>query len=330
MSLLQLLASRPTEATIRAATSLGRRSATVAPTGIVGISDPNAIDIRVIDLCAEVGAEMVRAEFHWSQIETSPDVYNWSPYDAMVARCVAKGVGILGIVTYLPNWLPPDWAVVDQRFVSFATALVKRYATQINFWEVFNEPNLTGYGWLGKPTDPGWSGVKAIDFVGAYTLLLARFNKVVRGNDTSALVVLGGMANHNASTSYASMESYMAEVYRLGAADCFDIFAFHPYGYQNQFAAARQRVNTVMGVNVRPVWFNEYGWTDWRKMDKVAYPTSATNPLIATYENRVHCDAWFHFCMKDYSSKWGTPTFGLCDHNFGKRPGFYTFKGFVK
>ena len=324
-TIAELLATRPTDAQVMAAAAQCVRANT-PPVGIIGLSDPNALDTRVIDLCADAGAEMVRVEFHWSQIQPVPGgPYQWAPYDAMVGKCIERGLGILGIATYLPNWLGTNWAVIDAQWQLFFQALVARYAPfGVHMWEVFNEPNLTGYGWLPKTSDV--PEIHAEDYAGAYTLLLARANVILRATDPQGMIVLGGLASDNHGG--VPFEPYMTEVYRLGGRNCFDVFAFHPYGYQNNFAAARARVDAFLSTvsDTPPVWFNEYGWTDWRRMNMNRYPTAATNPMMAVFRDRVHCDALFWFSLKDYSSKWLAPTFGLCDYNLKKRPGFTTFK----
>jgi len=54
----------------------------VAPTGILGLSDPNTIEPVFIDLVDETGVKWVRAELHWSIIHSDPD--GFAAYDAMI------------------------------------------------------------------------------------------------------------------------------------------------------------------------------------------------------------------------------------------------------
>jgi len=125
----------------------------------------------------------------------------------------------------------------------------------------------------------------------------------------------------------------MSFIYGAGARDCFDVFAFHPYGYQNKFAAARARVDSILAAGRdtgKPIWFNEYGWTDYGEMDMGVNDSPDTNPMMAVFGQRGEADALFWFSAKDYSSKWGTPSFGLADFKLAKRPSFYTFKYLVE
>ena len=321
-----IVTSRPSDEEIRFATATCTRGTAKIATGVVGLSDPHAAEPGVIDLIAETGVKWVRAEFYWSEIEPVPGAgYHWQRYDAMVQAYNARGIRILGILTYVPTTQPHDWSAITNNFERFATAAVKRYGPRgVHYWEVFNEPNLTGYGWLSKNTP-------VREFLGAYTMLLARANFAVRTNDPQGVVVLGGLASDQHRGLPA--EETMDVIYGQGARDCFDVMAFHPYGYQNRFPKARARIDALMakgGDSGKPVWFTEYGWTDQAAMDMARNPTAATNPMMAAFAQRNSAGALFWFSAKDYSNKPGTPTFGLATFDLKKRPSFTTFRTLVE
>jgi len=268
----------------------------------------------------------VRAEFHWSQIEpVRGGAFQWERYDRMVAGYNAHGIKVQAILTYIPQGYGTDWSAIDKGFQRFAAAVVARYAKRgVHYWEVFNEPNLPGYGWLTKRAD-------ATKNLAGYALLLARANAAVRAHDPRGVVILGGVASDQHRG--LALEKTMATLYDLGVANCFDVMAFHPYGYQNQFPKARARVDSVMarhGDGNKPVWFNEYGWTEQGAMDLGRNSNRTNNPMLAALNQRSSADALFWFAAKDYSAKRGTPSFGLATFDLEKRPSFETFKQFVR
>lgn len=326
-ALADIYSSRPTDEMIREATAECKRGSVTPPTGVTGISDPHTLLPDVVQLISETGVKWVRAEFHWSLIQpfAASDYYNWHHYDRMVDGFNSKGINVAAILTYIPRHMPQDWAEIDLQFQQFASAAVQRYAAKgVHYWEMFNEPNITGYGWLPKYLNPR-------DFLGAYTLLLARANKIVRSHDPDGVVILGGLASYNNRGVQA--EEIMKFIYDRGGKDCFDIFAFHPYGYQSKFPAARARVESIMSAGNdpgKPVWFNEYGWTDYEAMDMAENDEDWNNPMMAVFAQKHEADALFWFSAKDYSAKWGTPTFGLADFNFEKRNSFDTFKQLIQ
>ncbi len=320
-----LVSTLPKDATITAATAQCTRGTARVRSGILGISDPHAADPDVINLIASTGIKWVRAEFHWNVIEPVPGAgYRWSTYDAMVASYSRKGIKVQAILTYIPDSQPRNWAKIDVAFRRFANATVKRYAARgVHHWEVFNEPNLTGYGWLDRDED-------ARMMLGAYTLLLARANRAVRDNDPEGVVIIGGIASDQRRGLEA--EETMKVIYGLGAKDCFDVMAFHPYGYQNRFPEARDRVDAIMAAGRdtnKPVWFNEYGWTGQAEMDLKLNPDAETNPMLAALGQRQSADALFWFAAKDYSARYNTPAFGLATFDLERRPSFETFRTFV-
>lgn len=309
----------------RAATAGCRRGAVAPPSGIVGISDPNTLDPGVIELIRETGVDWVRAEFHWSRIQPAAGgPYDWAPYDRMVRAFNKAGIHVQAILTYIPEKRFRSYAEIDAAWQDFAAAAVARYAPMgVHHWEIFNEPNLPGYGWLTKRDD-------ARTHLGFYSLLLARANEAVRENDPRGVVILGGLASDQHRGLPA--EETMDILYSYGIKDCFDVFAYHPYGYQNRLPEARARVDRILkahGDTGKPVWFNEYGWTEQRAMDMAKNDTAATNPMMAIFSQRHSADALFWFAAKDYSSRLGTPAFGLADFNLRKRPSFETFRRLV-
>ncbi len=294
---------------------------------MVGLSDPHAFEPGVIDLIEESGAPWVRAEIHWSVVQPDPDgPMDFSVYDAMMDEYAARDIRVLAILSWIPAELldargGEDWDAIDAGFAAFATEAVQRYAARgVHHWEVFNEPNLTGYGWLTEDHD-AWTNLPN------YTRLLGIANEVVREHDPEGLVVLGGLASDQHRG--LPLEDTMEVLDGYGATGCFDVFAYHPYGYQNQFGEARARVQDTLddiGRPDLPVWFDEYGWTDQDSMDLAVNPTPADNPMLATFADKDVADALFWFSARDYSSRASAPTFGLADADLVKRPSFTTFQ----
>jgi Cellulase (glycosyl hydrolase family 5) len=324
-ALADLTSTLPETAAVTAATAKCAPGSARVPTGILGISDPHADDPKVIDLIDRTGVKWVRAEFYWSVIEPEPGAgYRWATYDAMVRAYDQRGIKVLGILTYIPDSQPRDWADIDAAFQTFAAATVKRYAPRgVHYWEVFNEPNLPGYGWLDRDAN-------AAKMLGAYTLLLARANQAVRAHDPKGVVVIGGLASDQHRG--LSAEKTMQAIYGYGAKDCFDVMAYHPYGYQNRFPEARARIDAIMAAaddTGKLVWFNEYGWTEQAEMDLARNPDAGSNPMLAALEQRNNADAFFWFAAKDYSGRFNTPAFGLATFDLDLRPSFETFRNYV-
>lgn len=319
------IAATPDEA-VRAATATCRPGSTAPARGVLGLSDPHADEPGVIDLIAATGVRWVRAELYWSQIEpVAGGGYRWGRYDAMIRAYAARGIRVQAILTYVPPAYLGKPQRMDTAFQAFAAAAVRRYgAMGVHHWEVFNEPNLPGYGWLTRRFDTR-------ENLPDYALLLARANRAVRENDPRGVVILGGLASDQHRG--LPIEETMQRLYDLGVAPCFDVMAFHPYGYQGRFPEARARVDAVLrahGDSGKPVWFNEYGWTEQAAMDLSRNPDAGTNPMLAALEQGSRAaEAFFWFSARDYSAKRGTPAFGLATADLVRRPSFETFRHHV-
>jgi len=310
--------SRPSQAKIEAATAQCTPTTGTIASPIIGISDPNTELSGVITLINNTGVKWVRAEWSWNEIQASSGSgYDWSAHDTMTNAFVADGINIVGIITYIPQWVPAVWPTADTLFQAYVTALVQRYKDRVHYWEIFNEPNYPGHGWLQ-------SGVTPSDFYGSYTWLLAHANTVIHSIDPTAVILIGGISGNS---GVGTAEDMMTAIYGYAnAKNCFDIFAFHPYGYQGQFPTARTRVNAILaaGGDTKPVWFNEYGWSDYASMDENTNPTPATNPMMKVFTQLGSSDGGvFWFCAKDYSTS--GPTFGLADYSLELRTSYTTF-----
>lgn len=311
----------PSDVTVEAWTALGTLGSATPATNVFGISEPHADLPRVAGLIAETGIKWVRAEIYWSKVEAVEGVYNWELYDRMIQTYVDLGINVQAILSYMPDTSRfADWSEAATAFQAFASAAVARYAPLgVHYWEMFNEPNLTGYGWLP-------AAEVAADNLKGYLMLLAAGNVAVRANDPLGLVIIGGLASDDARGVTA--ETAMSLFYSLGGKNCFDIMAFHPYGYQGTFDTAKTRIAAILtaGSDTKPVWFNEYGWTGYDTMNLRTDPTLTTNQMIKAYSQRAEADALFWFSGTDYSRSWGTPTFGLASYWGAKRPSFATMQ----
>jgi len=274
--------------------------------GVIGISDPYLTDPKVAALAGDLKVPWVRAEFAWSEIEKPDGTYDFSKQDAMVASLRGAHIRILADINYIPKNLT-DWNVIGAHYEKFLTALVKRYQGQISYWEVFNEPNLPGYGWLT-------TGVDAKAYGNQYIGALALTNTVVRSIDPGAVIVLGGLSAQGVSAT-----DYLKGIYLAGGKDCFDVVAFHPYGYQNKFKdalALMQGTLDAVGDSGKPIWLDEYGTTD--EVNRAAI-------LANAFKDAKQADGFFWFSLKDFSQR-PDKMYGLVGYDYSPKPAYAEFK----
>jgi len=190
---------------------------------------------RALDLAEEAGVTSISTGAVWWHIapQPSPDSYNWEGLDRLVAQTQSRNMRLNVQISGTPDWVHP-WLVEDvpdpvrrrwypprgpeslRQFQGFVRALVERYGTRIDRYEVWNEPNLKHY----------WEPASA---PGEYAALLRAAYTAIKEVEPEATVVSGGLARNHVGFLkgyYAVARGYP------GAAEndyFFDVLGLHPY-----------------------------------------------------------------------------------------------------
>lgn len=212
-----------------------------------GGDEYNAL-VQELDLMQKAGIRWARADFTWGAIEPADGQFDFSRYDRVVSEALAREVMPLPILCYSSPWAGlahenlPAWT----RFVE---TVVRRYADRIRHWEVWNEPNIEF--WKPKP-DPA-----------QYTALLRATHRAIKAIDPDLQVVYGGTAGIPLDFIRRTLE--------LGAGECFDIMAIHPYSYPDTAEASGRlrelaQLRDLLAEFKAPgrIWVTETGWPTHR------------------------------------------------------------------
>lgn len=288
---------------------------------VVGVDDPDLL-VAIADL----KVPWVRAEFPWSVIARDSKLYRWDAYDRFASGLEKSNTQALAVLHYFPERIGTanvHWTTAADDYAQFVKSIVRRYkaggdaAKQfswknnygIRYWEIFNEPNLPGYGWLTSKEDPG-------ENIENYALMLARANVAIHTEDPHGVVVLGGL-----SPDGYPYRDFLDRLYALGAGKCFDVVAFHPYGRIGKFKEVVADLRTHMashGDATKPIWFNEFG-TDNQK--------NVATMLTTAFNERSATDGIFWFTLKNF--KRIGYDFGLISYKGERRDIYQTFKSLM-
>src|SRR5579859_5860155 len=155
---------------------------------------------RQLQMISDAGIGWIRQEFRWDDIEINgrgdySDTRNKTPvdarlkYDNIVDLADKYHVKIIARLGVPPQWSEPLGAMVAhapptdvQDFINYATMVASRYKGHIQFYQVWNEPNIY----------PEW-GDQAVS-PEAYTDLLCRTYKALKQVDPSIVVISGTLA----------------------------------------------------------------------------------------------------------------------------------------
>ena len=229
--LLFVLAERPSEvqgafaaAPVQAGASptVTPTSSAVSPRPYVGTwGDGSAADAAIAD---DLGTGWGRVTILWNTAEPAPGMFNWAPYDDIIARMSALGRRrVYAVIRDNPAWASPCSSRVTSdveraRLARFVTALVRRYQGTIpdgpqagqyvgvKYWQLYNEPDNAG-GAPGRPISMDLSacfGFATIDGSTPtqagrdnYARMLEVVGLAVHTTDPAGKVVLGGISSGN-------------------------------------------------------------------------------------------------------------------------------------
>jgi hypothetical protein len=198
-----------------------------------------------LSLANQLGVNLVRVEFPWRFIEPQRGVFDWTRADLIVREAAYFHVSLQPTVVYTPAWVgAPNSPPAPHDFRAFMEALVGRYHSSIQYWELWNEPDLDKYWSAGAQAYveniliPGYQGVKAAD--------------------STAFVALGG-------SSWAN-SVWLNHIYDYGGGGSFDIASWHAYGSANDVLAAAHDIAAILAAHHqrgKPLWLGEFGATDY-------------------------------------------------------------------
>lgn len=223
----------------------------------------------------------VRQFAYWDEIERERDEYDWRAWDRVV-NALRRYPELEPVVVLMnsPPWarekrgddIPtetaPPHSLAD--FAVFSREFATRYGDVIDFYQLWDEPNL-GDAWGGNDPRPA-----------EYVALLATAREAILHADPSARIVAAGLApTVEIAGRNISDIRYLDSMYALGARELMDVVAGKPYG---QFSSpfdrrvdegvlnfsriiALREIMLANGDGKKPLWASNYGWNalpgDW-------------------------------------------------------------------
>jgi len=234
-----------------------------------------------LEQIAALGFVWLRQPFLWAEIEPQPGRYEWAAYDRIVEAVAARG-GRLQLVALLdgtPPWArhraapehpfaPPESPAA---FADFARALAERYGETIDYYQIWDEPNIKEH-WGGLDPRPA-----------LYVAMLDGAYHAIHGVDAGAVVIAAALAPTTESgPDNLNDPAYLRAIYTLGGGNSFDAAAGKPYGFDfppsdrtvdlNRLNFSRlillREVMLDYGDGHKALWGSNWGWNalpeDWR------------------------------------------------------------------
>ncbi|MEZ4667066.1 MAG: beta-galactosidase [Anaerolineae bacterium] len=221
-------------------------------------------------LMESVNVNWVRQLVRWDQIEPEQGQFQWEAWDNIFD--VLEKHPRLHMVPVFVN--APQWArrngtsdsappTDPTSIVPFLNLFASRYGNYIDYYQIWDEPNLQS-GWGGAAPHPA-----------EYVALLAEAYKVIHQIDLQSFVLAAALAP-TVETGPQNLSDwlYLHNMYSLGAKDYMDGVAAKPYGYDfspldRDVAPEKLNFSRIIllreemirnGDEKKSIWISNWGW----------------------------------------------------------------------
>lgn len=215
---------------------------------------------RELDAAARTGATWLRVLIDWHLVEPMPGAFNWGYVDHWINGALTRGLKVLGLIAYTPDWArtpgsyfsapPVDPAV----YASFAAKVVQRYGDRVSDWEIWNEPNLPlFFGFVDDRPE-------------RYTQLLKAAYPAIKAVQPHSTIVSGGLSP---AFEQDAPPIFVNAMYAAGAKGYFDAMAMHPYVFPGGLAVdpmngwsdveVVRQIMVDQGDGAKKIWMTELG-----------------------------------------------------------------------
>ncbi len=294
---------------------------------------------EVFDAAHDAGLGWVRVDFIWAWIEPQQDHFSWSVYDAIVDAASARGLSVLAILAYSPQWATdgPELSGVPRSaddWRDFCSHVAARYRGRVERFELWNEPNQDAF----------WAGTRQqyID------LILKPGSEAIHGSAPSSKV--GGPALAHLVAGDTDWYRWLDDV--LGqAAPALDFVTHHVYDnddrnlthkltgsthFANQPSlwdvenpSLREVLKRRGWYPSRPVWLTETGWSSDLAAGEAAQAGHAASFLESWFTGKSG-QAWLDKAfIYDAEDSAGSGGFGLLRDDGSPKPAYEAVKNFV-
>jgi hypothetical protein len=247
----------------------------------------------------------------WGAMEPSKGQFDWHSLDSWVAQSESHHVQLDYVFVNTPRWAStkPDEPCAGKRFgcaappnsddfAEFVTALVTRYRGKISSYELWNEPNGSGF-WTGNPKQ--------------MAELAARVYPIIKSIDPVAIVTSPAVSSSGWPLSHdAWLNQYLA----AGGGKFADVIAWHGYagrndrpalppeGLSEQIAALRS-VLAKHNLSQLPIWNTEGGWgKDAQLPDDSAQAAFLVKWYMINFTNGIARAYWYQWDNPEWGTLW--------------------------
>jgi hypothetical protein len=237
----------------------------------------------------------------WGALEPANGQFDWHSLDTWVVQSESHHVQLDYVFVNTPRWAStrPDEPCPNlDDWSAFVTTLVTRYRGRISSYELWNEPNGSGF-WTGSPKQ--------------MAELAARAYPIIKSIDPGAIVTTPAVSSSGWPLSHdAWLDQYLA----AGGGKFADVVAWHGYAGRNDRPAlppeglagqiqALRKVLAKHKLSQMPIWNTEGGWgKDAQLPDEDAQAAFLVKWYMINFTNGIARAYWYQWDNPDWGTLW--------------------------
>jgi hypothetical protein len=247
----------------------------------------------------------------WGALEPSKGQYDWRSLDTWVSQAQAHAVQLDYVFLNTPRWTStrPDEPCAGKRlgcaappdlndWEEFVKALVTRYKGRISSYELWNEPNGSGF-WSGTPQQ--------------MAELASRAYPIIKTIDPAAIVTTPAASSTGWSpTNDVWLDRYLS----AGGGKYADVVAWHGYAGRNDRPSLPpedllRQIRALRAVLVRhhlsqlPIWDTEGGWgKDAQLPDEEEQASFLVKWYLIQFTNGIARAYWYQWDNQEWGTLW--------------------------
>lgn len=271
-----------------------------------------------MEMLAAAGFKWVRMDFGWGGTERKKGEYDFSAYDRLVTALDQHKIRAVFILDYgnplyaEPGDKQPFTSRVGtdefrQAFARWAVAAVEHFKGRGYLWEMWNEPNHTGF-WKPKPD------------AGQYTALARATGEALRG---AGLLGPKGEAFIGPATSTIDLP-FLEACCKAGLLEFWDAVSVHPYRQgapetvEEEYRSLRAMIRKYAPAGrTIPIISGEWGYSSaWNDFNEEKQAKYLPRELLTNMANDVALSIWYDWHDDGKDPKEPEHHFGLVHNEY--------------
>jgi len=264
----------------------------------IHFTDPHAGEMAML---RAGGFRWIRMDLTWAATERVKGQYDFSAYERLLKALQSEDVRAVLILDYSNKLYEQDRSVVTTEgraaYARWAAAAVDHFRERGILWEIWNEPNISGF-WKPEPN------------VDDYTAMALAACEAIH-NVAPAEAIVGP------ATSTIDLE-YLQGCFKAGLLDHWDAVSVHPYRQAPPETAAieyhklRQLIARYAPVGKAiPILSAEWGYSSaWKNYDETIQGKMLPRQWLINMANQIPISIWY-----DWHDDGTDPV--EPEHNFG-------------